>query len=226
MSRRKKVETQKSYPIFAQVKEYTLDPFWCDILDNFTNGNIHPGITLKDDSIVIGSEEFETFCFSDEGDQDERAETSMMIIGALRSELGIISDTERFDKKLESFSGEEQTLCWSKVKNKAKREMFVLQFTEKEQKQKALSDEERQSLYWFLMTCIDLGCIRSDSILMEDGRIKEIQGLLFDPESASYRLEEFSFPNSKSSAKAKVRPKMRVLLRKYVLAKTKAADCR
>ncbi|AMQ10970.1 hypothetical protein [Brazilian marseillevirus] len=226
MSKRKKQEDAKTYPLFGMVREYTLDPFWCDILENFMNGNLHPGIKVKQKSVFIGAEEFETLCFQENGDQDQRAETSMLILGALRSELGIMSETELFDAKFESFSSESQSSSWTKVKSKAKREMFVLQFTEKEQKEKNLTNEERQSLYWVLITSIDLGCIRPENIVMKNGRIQEVEGLVYDPETASYSLKEYTFPTSKSSAKAKLCSKLGVSFARYLEAKAKEVECR
>ncbi|AHA46367.1 hypothetical protein ISTM_469 [Insectomime virus] len=226
MSRKKKQEEPKSFPLFGLVREYTLDPFWCDILENFMNGNLHPGIRVKQNSVFIGAEEFETSCFEEDGDQDQRAETSMMILGALRSELGIMSEMEMFEAKFESFSSESQSSSWTKVKSKAKREMFVLQFTEKEQKEKCLTNEERQSLYWVLITSIDLGCIRPENIVMKNGRIQQVEGLVYDPETASYSLKEFTFPNSKSSTKAKLCSKLGINFARYLEAKAKEVECR
>lgn len=226
MSRRKKQDEVKTYPLFGMVKEYTLDPFWCDVLDNFMNGNLHPGIRVKENSVFIGAEEFETECFQEDGDQDQRAETSMLILGSLRTELGIMSETEKFEAKFESFSSEAQSSSWTKVKSKAKREMFVLQFTEKEQKEKNLTNEERQSLYWVLITSIDLGCIRPENIIMKNGKIEEVEGLMYDPETASYSLKEFTFPNSKSSSKTKICSKLGVTFARYLVAKAKEVECR
>lgn len=222
MSRRKRTpDCSLIYPFFLAVKEYTLDPFWHDVLDSIAYGANFEGLSVQENTLTIGSEEFDCSCFEDEGETEARAETSIQIVCALRDELGIMSESEKFDKKLSSHSCEESADVWAKIKNKAKRELLVLEYTELEQKNRDISDDERQNLYWFLITSLELGCIKSDCVHMNDGKIETIDGLVYDPENASYSLEEFVFPPSKASSKAKGKSKLRVALRKYILAKSK-----
>ncbi|ALX27621.1 hypothetical protein GMAR_ORF247 [Golden Marseillevirus] len=226
MSRKKKQSETVVYPIFHMIKEFTLDNYWCDVLDSFANGKTSDMIAVKKECIFINGHEFDTTCFEKDGSLDEKAEMSMAIIEAMRTELKIMSDTERFEEKIDSFSSDEKSSSWSKVKSKAKRELCILQYAEKEQKQKKLSREERQNLYWFLVTAIDLGCVRPEDIHMENGRIEKIDGLLFLPETASYTLPEYNFPVSKSSAKAKMCSKMGAAFNRYLTAKSKELRCR
>lgn len=224
MSKRKKTQAfSVIHPVFVAVKEYTLEPFWCDFLESLSFGTKIEGVEVGEKSLKIGNEEFDISCFSNELELEERAETSMQIVRAMRENLGIMSESEKFMKEIEKNGCQEKSSAWNK-KNKVKRELVLLEFTEKEQKEKSLTNEERQSLFWFLVTAIELGCIKADSIQMEDGKIMYIDGLLH--ESGTYNLKEFSFPPSKNSSKTKAKPKLRLALRKYILSRSKSSECR
>lgn len=191
------------YPIFAECSKIATDPFWKDKFEKASHGKFPRGFSYNKDHLIYkrGTKNDSVIV------PDSPSEAYSVCVFFFHDTAKIYSDQDR--KRIEEEEYQDQLLeqlkekTWSKTLKRQKEvlvEIYVQELKEKYQ----LSISATRQLEDLINVGILFNHFNKDNIILEDGMISEIKGLVYDDESKTFKTTETLKPKtSKSSSKAK-----------------------
>jgi len=200
MAPRKRVT---NYPIFETCLQYTIDPYWCGVFGDFVKGKFPKGMVVSNDTIYF-KRGTKTATVSL---QLQSIELFQKIITALQDILELRShfDRCRNQNDLEAAKAEINTMLqldWTKIRKKKFKDDIILSFAEDIKHKYRLRFSEMKQLLRTINSGLTFHQLNAKDFNYIQGRIVNIEGLYWDPNSREfYTRDECSFPKSSSKKK-------------------------
>ena len=191
------------HPIFAQCAKISADPFWQDKFDKASYGKLPRGFTMnknyliykrgiKNDSAVVPETPHEAYS---------------VCVYFFQSTAKIYSDQDndrlKEEERLTQLREQLKERTWAKTLKRQK-EVLVELYVQELKEHYTLSIEATKKLEDIINIGILYNYFNKDNILLEDGIITEIVGLIYDSDIEIFVTEQPLQPKtSKSSSKAK-----------------------
>lgn len=221
-SRRTKAQVQIVYPLFSECAALTTDPFWISIFNNAAKGTFPRGFTYYQDRKDQREESLSGISDVPSGSQiltykrgvktfstdvpSNPADAIVVCISFFARTAGIMSesDQERTKREYDQRMLEQtsiRTCTWADIKKKKIRDILIGTFVQKIGQVFELTDKESDQLSTMISIGFLLGYFQSKNVVFDQGRIKAIVGLLFDPETRVFFLDSSLSPKITKTSK-------------------------
>ena len=176
------LEENRNEDIFEKMEKHNNDPFWKEILENFSKRKYPKGFIVTKDTLKYGNRVCKLTCKPDKA--LEKLKKFMNQV------LGVCSDRDIVSIKKNS-----KNTCyekWTDITRKPVKDTLLYNYLEK------LSDENsldnRKMLYTKALFFLYLngGLINKDNIVISNNEISHIKGVNFIPETCKFYVEEKS----------------------------------
>ena len=176
------------YPIFEKCANLTEDEFWISVFNECARGKFPRSFYFKNNLITYRK-----------GNKTKRlqiptspASAFNMILEFFQQEGGLLSKLDRKKRKKET---EEMLQCvkyksWSEIKTEKIKEIVVIEFVEQLCKKHNFNLEQKKELITTIKKGFLLKYFTNSNIYMNDGRIVDIDGLLYNKYDNIYELDE------------------------------------
>ena len=179
-------------PIFEQLANLTEDIFWKTIFLDCSRGKFPRGFTFKNNVLTFKK-----------GNKMTRLELTTNLAESFTSSMnffqsagGIMSkeDREKIRRKeeeriLEQIESETEK-NWKDIKKENLKEILLNEFINDICEELKFNDMEKRELTTTIKKGIILKCFNNENIIMEDGRIVEIEGLIYDEKKREHDIHE------------------------------------
>lgn len=175
------------YDIFLECQKYTLDNYWKKIFDNCAKGKFPKNTRYNhEDSIIIYKDENNNNVMVNLPDNPENLYKILMDI--FREKLGLFSPLDFHFKKEEIEAlkdGESIDLdCeWKKIKPKYIKDDLIMNYILKMKDRYDLTYSQAKKIFVTINLGMQSKKITSDDFDFRDREIKNINGVVFDPNS-------------------------------------------
>lgn len=187
---------QVEYPLFVRLSEYTLDDYWKQILLACGMGRFPRCVSYKDDQLVHRrgrvAKSITLLASTAEAEDFHRVLEFFRTLG-----MCSVLDNEANRKRVEDerMNGQAQPYeQWKDIKRPQTKDILLQTYTNELYDRYKLTTKE----YQHLQSTISIAClfkyISASTVILADGKIKEITGLLVEGEERGKR--KFSFPFS------------------------------
>lgn len=198
-ARKTKVSLKVTIPVLRQALDAGLvkDTYWFELLSDVSCGKLPKGFRIKNNTVFFRNK---SKIYSSELPDKPSAIVESLIsffksTAHLRSQQDV--ELEEKQKQLHTIRSSEKQNSWKKNKQRKVREAYIFAFCTKLRKDLSLEDSEFEQLYDLLFTSLYLGDIPTDSVKLEDNRIKEIEGLIYDEFTGIFYLQTKKAKKSK-----------------------------
>lgn len=169
------------FPIFAECKDWTLDPYWQEVFVQCALGKFPKGIRMgKDGSLVLYTGKTREI-ISVDGDSLTIFKT---MIAIFKEKLGMASERD-VKKQREDLIELKQKIkegyegSWKQIRPKNIQNNLILNYVIRRREEHNLSQETAKRLYSMIKLGRIFKSITSDDINYCDGEIQSINGLTF-----------------------------------------------
>lgn len=181
------------FPIFQELKNYTFDEYWRNILDQCASDNFPDGVKFKHNKLY--------FSLRDESRPKGKdivielprkaSDAFLTIIDSFKNKLGLRSESDP-DKKQNTETN------WKKLKPKHIKDQLLLEYALSLQRKHHLSQKDLKQLYASILLGFQFKKLTTDDIVYKHGKVKKIKGLLFDEKSRRFVINKKSRFSQKS----------------------------
>lgn len=185
-------------PIFRAVLNYITDDFWTDLFIQCSNGKFPRGVKY-----VNGTLSYRKGKISVAKEIPVDPKTAAEAIVELFEQIGLKSNKhdEKNQMKLELALQAYKIVDWSSAKKESVRNALFSNFAIKMAMRYGLDSKKITTLYHTLRIGLFIGILRHDDIIMDNGQITDINGLVYVPSRGLFCLagsiSEIKFPTGK-----------------------------
>lgn len=200
-SRRRKKKVL--YPIFEECARIATDPFWRDKFEKASFGKLPRGFTINKDSLIYKRGTKNDWVII----PSTPHEAYSVCVFFFQSAAKIYSDLDRKrideEEKLMQLQEQLKERTWAKTLKRQK-EVLVELYIHELREEYQLSVDAAKRLEDLITIGILYNHFNKDNIILEEGMIARIEGLVYNPELKQFTTQEPLKPKtSKSSSKAK-----------------------
>ena len=190
-NRRKKTLKPVIHPIFEQCSQLTSDLFWAAIFMDCARGKFPRGYTFKNNLLTHKKgNKISTLELN-----NSPTDVFIMVMKFFNTS-GIMSETDRKRKQdeediklAEQMEGYED-MTWKDVRTEKLREVMIGEFINSLSTRMKFNEEEKRELITTVKKGLMLKYFNADNIVMEGGRIIEIDGLIFNRHTNMYEIDK------------------------------------
>ncbi len=193
--------------IFADACKYCMDNYWQTLLTKASVGKLPTGFYFRDNTLSYkkGTKIVKIELSSNPED------ACSQFIEFLETNGGLSSNTDTTNRvSLFDYSVPVTPICsWSEIKSSRLKRVYLLNFLKVLQNKYNLTNKQSLYLSDLIQCALLLGEIDNSCFKFYDGELVEITGLIYDPETQCFRLENTasrSNRSNKSSRKPKSHP--------------------
>lgn len=176
------------YPIFLECCQYTVDSFWKNIFEDLSYGKSPYG-TYINKNFLCCSYKNKEFSYKIEHKKSEKLYND--IYSLLKNKLGILSTKEKLNKKTEYNTVENKIKeCrqkWVDIKKKNIKDLLIERYVVDMKNKCNLTIKQSKYLLSILFIAIVFKVITSDDIHYSDGKIQNIDGVIFSNNKISIK---------------------------------------
>lgn len=190
--KRKKTLKPIIYPIFESCSKMTEDKFWQAKFMECAQGKFPRGFTYKNNLITFRkANKMHRLELS-----DSPAEAFIATMEFFNKSVGMMSveDQKRLkkaeDEKLLEKLQSSKDITWKDIKTEKIKDILICEFIETLANKMCLSYEEKKELITVIKKGFMLKYFTGSNIEMEDGKIKEIDGLICDDQTRHIYIDE------------------------------------
>lgn len=195
---RKVLKTNLQYPIFKEMADLITDQIWNKTYLEMSNGHFPiTGLWIQDNRLVYRSRGQKKNKFEVEI-PDNAMEAIPIITDFLYEKLSINRGNNQVD--IQNYLIEhmkDELPKWNKLKRLQKIDI-VIRYAKQLKEKYNLETQTYNHLKNTLINAVEDYTLRNNDIIMEDGAIKNINSLTFDPENNYFKLTKFRKTNKKS----------------------------
>ena len=191
-NRRKKTLKPVIHPIFERCSELTSDNFWQGIFMDCAKGKFPRGYSFKNNLLTHKKgNKISTLELN-----NSPTDVFIMTMRFFSTSSGIMSETDRKRKqdeediKLAEEIGANDDLTWKDVRTEKLREVMIGEFINSLSTKMKFNEEEKRELITTVKKGLMLKYFNADNIVMEGGRIIEIDGLIFNRHTNMYEIDK------------------------------------
>jgi hypothetical protein len=187
---KKKLEKKIVHPIFEECEKITDDKYWISIMHNCARDKFPRGFFFKNGQLTHrrGNKTKRVLV------TDSPIEALSICISFFKTTAGLMSDTDRHriqkeeeQRLLENMSNE--NLEWKNIKIERIKEILISEFVKDITDRTNMNIEQRDQLLTTVRVGFMLKYFASKHIIMHDGKITKIEGLLYDEENKKYYID-------------------------------------
>ena len=197
-NRRRKTLKPIIHPIFEQCANLSTDEFWAAIFMDCARGKFPRGYSFKNNLLThkkgnkISTLELNS----------SPTDVFIMVIKFFQTVSGILSEADRKRKqdeediKLAEEAEGNDELTWKDVKTEKLREVMIGEFINSLATRMKFNEEEKRELITTVKKGLMLKYFNANNIVMEGGRIIEIDGLIFNRNTNMYEIDKAYIRNT------------------------------
>ena len=190
--KRKKTLRPIINPIFEKCANLTEDKFWQTLFMDCARGKFPRGFTFKNGLITYkkGSKSFKLEI------SDSPAAAYSATMNFLQTVAGIMSVTDRQklqkleEEKLLTELEKENDITWKQVRTEKLKDILINEFIKDLATKMNFNEEENKELTTTVKKGFILKYFGSNNVKMKDGKIIEIEGLIYNEETKEYEIDE------------------------------------
>ena len=192
VKKRKKTLKPVINPIFEKCANLTEDEFWNSIFMDCSRGKFPRGFFFKNNLLTHkrGSK-MTTLEIS-----KSATETYTDVINFFQVKAGIMSQEDRKrlqqreDERILEQMEKEKDISWGQIRKENLKEVLLNEFICDLCERMDLNEEEKRELITTIKKGIMLKCFNSNNIIMSEGKIVEIDGLIYNEETREYEIDD------------------------------------
>jgi len=181
MSRRRKPKIIN--PLFQNMFDHEMDPFWKNKFIEALYGNFPPKITFRNNILnFTKNNKRETVELLDKVDVFQNIEIYKGFITkhtCIKSRIEFKEDNRR-NKEIELNTKSIEDYKWKEIKKKKIKEVLIWNYINRLNEQYKLNEEEKYKLFVIVQSNLILKKIGPNTIEYEEGEVKNISNLFFD----------------------------------------------
>lgn len=183
-------------PIFEKCALLTEDTFWQSIFMDCARGKFPRGFTFKNNLLTHkkGSK-ITTLELNNSATETFSATMNFFQVAA-----GIMSAKDRHklqqkeEEKLLEEMENDVDIEWSQIRKENFKEVLITEFISNVSKKMNFNEQEKRELTTTIKKGIMLKCFNSNNIIMEEGKIVEIDGLIYNEDTNEYEIDPEYIP--------------------------------
>ena len=185
-------------PIFETCASLTEDIFWQAVFMDCAIGKFPRGFTFKNNLLTHkrGSK-LTTLEIS-----NSPTDVFVVTMNFFQVTAGMMSEKDRQKlqmKEEEKLLEEVDTdISWDKIKKENLKEVLITEFITDISERMNFTEEEKKELTTTIKKGIMLKCFNANNIIMSEGKIIEIDGLIYNEETREYEIDEIYMPQKNS----------------------------
>ena len=180
------------YPLFENCAKLTEDPYWKTKFMDCAKGRFPRGYTYKNNLLTHKKGNKLTKLEL----SDSMTEVFIATMKFFQMTSGLLSQRDR--KKLQEIEEEKileemenvNELTWRDIKAEKYREMLLSEFINSVSTRMKFDEEEKREMITTVKKGLMLKYFNADNIIMEEGKITEIQGLFYNKEKNRYEIDK------------------------------------
>lgn len=189
--KRKKIIKPIINPIFEKCASLTEDKFWQVIFMECARGKFPRGFTFKN-NLLTHKKGNKLTCLEL---NNSPTEVFIATINFFQTVAGIMSNSDR--QKLQKQEEEkiieqmdEEEITWKQIRKENLKDILLNEFVCDMCQKMDFNQDEKKELITTIKKGIMLKCFNADNIIMEDGKIVEIDGLIYNEKTREYEIDQ------------------------------------
>lgn len=175
------------HPVFLSCCQFSDDIYWQNIFEDLAYGVTPYGTYFSKDYFCCSYKKKE---FSYKIDKNNPKLLYDDIYNLLTKKLGLLSQTQKIEKKKDFIDFEESIKdtrkTWNNIRKKNIKELLIEQFTVKMKNKYSLSIKQSKNLLKVIIIGLVLKIITSDDIIYDNSSITKINGIRFNHKQIIY----------------------------------------
>jgi hypothetical protein len=195
-NRRKKTLKPVIHPIFEQCASLSNDEFWQNTFMDCARGKFPRGYSFKNNLLTHKKgNKVSTLELN-----NSPTDVFIMVLKFFQSVSGILSEADRKRKQDEediklAEEAECEDITWRDVRVEKLKEVMISEFINSLSSKMKFNEEEKRELITTVKKGLMLKYFNSNNIVMEGGRIVEIDGLIFNRNTNQYEIDKVYIRN-------------------------------
>ena len=178
------------HPLFEKCSEFTVDSFWKKTFSDMARGKTPNGVYIYKGSLRLKGKPADSITFTE---TDDCRFTFDNIYQFLSNVCGILSPSDKTKQRNEFESIEQENKNnWMDIKKKKIKDLMIESFAVKMKQKYSLSMKQTCCLISTICMGLLFKSISSSNIILENGSIKNIDGINFDIKRVSFELELYN----------------------------------
>lgn len=189
-------------PIFAECAQLIDDPLWKALLEQASRGKFPKGFTYRNGILTHKLRSKVATLLVPQVPH----EALMQCVDFIRRMGQIVSEADRLreqemedERRLQESSIHNCT--WNEIKKKKVKAVLLAAFVETEAAQHHLTSKEMDQLTMIMNLGMTLGYLNKEDVIFQEGAIRRIEGLFFDPKQRRYYIDPKRTPKLKKISK-------------------------
>lgn len=181
------------FQVFENCKKYTLDKFWKDHFTNLARNKFPPGIKYDDKTktlyIKIKNKEEKIIL------PDENTEIFNILMDIMKNKLGIRSNRDlKIEKEhiVNITKKDAEMDDFKKIKQKQLKDHLIMNYVISLRDKYGLTNAEYNKALSIIQLGFQFKSITMDNVIYENGNIKDIEGIFFNPKTREFCLPEYT----------------------------------
>jgi len=184
------------HQIFADCKNYNLDPYWKEKFDKFSKNKFPSGVRYDSNHqnlvLKLDGKKSEIIALP----VDDAAHTFQIVMKVLQEKLNMRSNRDVKLQKEEMDEFRSQNTCdldceWKKIKPKHLKDQLIMDYIAKLKEKHNLNDSEVKNLVSIVQIGFQFRSLSQDDVEFVNGIIKTINNLEFDEENRKFITPEY-----------------------------------
>lgn len=191
------------YPIFNDLKQYTIDSYWIDLFTNCSYGKFPKGVSYSNGQLYVYINKIRYVYKFNKHDK----ENFDFIMNIFKKSLYLESAADNNDVIQELENRTENVIEeWRDIRKKSLKDFYMRKYIIDIMEQYNLTYEEGQSLLNELYMYFSLRYLTSKDIVFEDGNILYINGLIYKDKHFDLVKDVKSVDDEKESSTQSIDP--------------------
>jgi hypothetical protein len=209
------------HPLFAECSQYTLDPFWKEKFENFSFNKFPNGVRYDAQHqnliLKLPGKKTEVVALP----YEDIPRTFQIIMGVLKEKLGLMSNRDiKINKEALKEDKQNNTTdldCeWKKIKPRGLKDQLMSDYILYLRSKYSLTSAETRQLTSVIQLGFQFKAFSQDDVIFKRGKVKGIQGLVFNKETRKFESPEYIKCSSKATTKNTNPEKFYSMVKKFM----------
>ena len=180
------------YPIFIECSKLVTDSFWRVFYEDLAFNKCPRTVFITNKSVCSNHKKNPlSYSF----DNKKATEIIKELYPLLLDKTNVCSQADWTKKKMmleksQQLQSKKEYARWSSIRKKAIKDALIIDFVVKEKNLRGLNWAESRELRTLVTTSLTLSIIESTDVLYEDGEIKGIKCLVYNPNTRKYDIKK------------------------------------
>lgn len=184
-------QSKKSYPIFLECLEYTLDPYWRQVFEDCAKGKFPKGSGIDAGGNAVYFKSKDTPKWHQLETNPEAVYQQLKTLFQTNLNLKSKKDRSNIREEIEILKDHLESLysgSWSSIRKKSIKDALIRNFVLEMKTNYNLNQEQTVRLHRLLQLGFLFNWIDNDNVVYENKEIMEIKNLFYDNETEQFEL--------------------------------------